>query len=102
MIFVLTFTVVLGALPVHAEQGLTVDSGNVSVQLTETQKQELAALHQDILAKQKEVVAKYVEYGVITQEKGDKIISRLEKRYEKLEQNQFIPKWAKCRKNSKK
>ncbi|MFZ7102875.1 MAG: YckD family protein [Peptococcaceae bacterium] len=69
-----------------------------NVQLTETQKKELAGLHQEILAKKKELITKYVKYGVMSEEKGKKIISRLEKRYEKLEQNGFIPHWDKSKK----
>ncbi|HQA06988.1 MAG TPA: YckD family protein [Syntrophomonadaceae bacterium] len=65
------------------------------MQLTEKQKQELSALHKDILNKKKEVISKYVEYGVMSEEKGKKIISRMEKRYQMLEQNGFIPKWEK-------
>lgn len=67
------------------------------IQLTEQQKQELATLHKDILNKKKEVISKYVEYGVMSEEKGKKIISRMEKRYQLLEQNGFIPKWEKPR-----
>ena len=65
------------------------------VQLTKEQKQELTALHKDILNKKKEVISKYVEYGVMSEERGKKIISRMEKRYQMLEQNGFIPKWEK-------
>ncbi|MEW6622968.1 MAG: YckD family protein [Bacillota bacterium] len=96
MAAVLVFVAVLGVIPVLADDSLNTDSGNAAVQLTEAQKEEIAALHKGILEKQKEVISKYVEYGVITKEKGDYMISRLEKRYEKLEQNGFIPKWAKC------
>ncbi|WP_110114021.1 YckD family protein [Bacillus sp. CGMCC 1.16541] len=63
------------------------------VQLTEEQKQELSILHKELLEKRKEVIGKYVEYGVMPKEKGDKMMSHLEKRYDKLEENEFIPKW---------
>jgi len=87
---------VVGTVPVWAN---TQDADNkTTVQLTEDQKKELAALHKDILAKKKELISKYVEYGVISKEKGEKIISRLEKRYERLEQNGFVPHWDKCKK----
>jgi ribosomal protein S4 len=65
------------------------------VQLTKEQKQELTALHKDILNKKKEVISKYVEYGVMSEEKGKKVTSRMEKRYQMMEQNGFIPKWEK-------
>ncbi|MGF7186733.1 uncharacterized protein YlaN (UPF0358 family) [Desulfitispora alkaliphila] len=44
------------------------------------------------------MVNKYVEYGVISKEKGNKIISHMEKRYEKLEENDFIPKCPRSKK----
>ncbi len=72
-----------------------VDSTKPDVQLTEAQKQEIATLHKDILNKKKELITKYVKYGVMSEEKGKKIISRLEQRYEHLEQNGFVPKWDK-------
>lgn len=83
---------VLGAFPVQslAANAVTVESGDTTVKLTEAQKKELAALHKEILDKRKEVISKYVEYGVMTKEKGNMIISRLEKRYEKLEENGFV------------
>ncbi|WP_429163468.1 DUF2680 domain-containing protein [Desulfitispora alkaliphila] len=55
-------------------------------------------LHKDILSKKREMVNKYVEYGVISKEKGNKIISHMEKRYEKLEENDFIPKCPRSKK----
>jgi len=95
---VLGLVLALGALPVNARRTLPVITANGAVQLTEAQQKELATLHQDILEKRKEVVSKYVEYGVISQEKADKLISRLDKRYEMLEKNEFIPHRGKCKK----
>lgn len=62
------------------------------VQLTEQQKTELAKLHKDILDKKKEMVQKYVEFGVIEEEKGQMMIAHFEKHYEMLEQNGFMMK----------
>ncbi|KJS87060.1 MAG: hypothetical protein JM58_05880 [Peptococcaceae bacterium BICA1-8] len=90
------FFAVLGTFPVQAK-AQNIDSQKATVQLTETQKNELATLHKEILAKKKEVISKYVKYGVMSEEKGKKIISRLEKRYERLEGNGFIPKWDKSK-----
>lgn len=89
---VFAFVITLGAPAYSAAEA---ESAPPKVQLTDPQKQDLAARHQDILAQKKEVVAKYVEYGVISEEKGKKIISRMEQRYQKLEQNGFIPRWEK-------
>jgi hypothetical protein len=60
------------------------------VKLTEQQKTELAKLHKDILEKKKEMINKYVEFGVIPEEKGQMMISHFEKHYEMLEQNGFV------------
>jgi uncharacterized FlaG/YvyC family protein len=61
-----------------------------AVQLTEAQKTELAKLHKDILEKKKEMIQKYVEFGIIPEEKGQMIITHFDKHYEMLEQNGFI------------
>ncbi|MFC3884650.1 YckD family protein [Bacillus songklensis] len=86
----LSFTA-LYALPAHAEN-MPSPSESAPVKLTKEQKKELSTLQKDLLEKRKEVISKYVEYGVLTKEKGQKIISRLEQRYAELEKNDFIPK----------
>ncbi|WP_078427111.1 DUF2680 domain-containing protein [Alkalihalobacterium alkalinitrilicum] len=63
------------------------------VKLTKEQKEELSVLHRDVLEKKKEVISKYVEFGVFSEEKGTEIIEKFEKHYAKLEENEFIPKW---------
>ncbi len=60
------------------------------IQLTEQQKSELAKLHKDILEKKKEMIHKYVEFGVLPKEKGQMIISHFDKHYQMLEQNGFM------------
>jgi len=89
---------VWGAGPVQAEESVVTDSSGVKKQLTEQQKSEIAALYKDIFAKRKEIVNKYKEYGVITEEKANKMISRLDKYQEKLEKNGYIPHWDKHKK----
>uniref|UniRef100_UPI00240A8536 YckD family protein n=1 Tax=Piscibacillus halophilus TaxID=571933 RepID=UPI00240A8536 len=73
---------------------------NEDVELTEEQKSEMAAMQKEVLEKEKEIIQKYVEYGVFSLEKGEKIIGHLDKHYEKLEENGFIPKWDKKHKRS--
>ncbi|MDQ0253491.1 ribosomal protein S20 [Evansella vedderi] len=68
---------------------------NKDVELTIEQKDEMAKLQQKALEQKVEIIHKYVEYGVITEEKGEKIISRLEKHHKELADNGFIPKWDK-------
>lgn len=77
----------LGVFPVHAE-----DSGRAAtdeVHLTEQQKQELSQLQKDVLAKKKVLIQKYIEYGVISKEKGKEIMSHMEKHAKEIEKNGF-------------
>jgi len=68
---------------------------NEDVTLTEEQKEEMEFLQKNALDQHIGIISKYVEYGVFTKEKGDKIISHFQKHYEELEKNGFIPKWDK-------
>lgn len=61
------------------------------VKLTSKQQEEMKALQQEALKQKKEIINKYVEYGVFSKEKGQKIITHLEQRYIKMEQNGFVP-----------
>lgn len=64
------------------------------VKLTEEQKNELAKLYGEAFEKKKEIISKYVEYGVFSQEKGDKLMEHIESHYKKLEENNYIPKYG--------
>lgn len=66
-----------------------------TVTLTDVQQKEIAALQKEVLQQRKAIINKYVEYGVFTAEKGNRIIAHLEERYSKLEQNGFVPTWDK-------
>ncbi|MGP4041238.1 YckD family protein [Gracilibacillus sp. D59] len=63
------------------------------VKLSDEQIEEMKGLQKEAIEKEKQIIEKYVEYGVFTKEKAQKIIQHLEKKYEKLEENNFIPKW---------
>ncbi|GAE33759.1 YckD family protein [Halalkalibacter akibai] len=63
------------------------------IKLTDEQRQEMAQLHMEVMKKKKEIITKYVDYGVFTPEKADKINAMIDKHFEKLEENNFIPKW---------
>jgi len=63
-----------------------------SVQLSDDQKEELAELHMELMETRKELIEKYVEFGVFSEEKGKEMIERMEKKYEKLKENDFIPR----------
>lgn len=79
------------ASPVWAQNDTT-QKPDPKVELTETQKKELAEIHKVILEKKFEMVDKHVEYGVITKEKGDKIKEMLQKRAEKMKENGYMPR----------
>lgn len=89
---------ILGVIPVHAED--SGGSGKPKVQLTDQQKQELSKLQKEITVKKKALIQKYVEYGVIPKEKGDKIISHMEKRSKEMKESGFMPRhhWHKSKK----
>jgi len=60
------------------------------VKLTDAQKAELAKLHKGILEQKKQLIQKYVEFGVIPKEKGDKMVERFDEHYKMLEKNGFV------------
>lgn len=76
------------AMPTYAEQNKPVEQKK-QVQLTETQKTELSEIYQDLLEEKKELIQKYVEFGVIPKEKGDQMIQKFEEHYKMIEQNGF-------------
>ncbi|TCT19366.1 uncharacterized protein DUF2680 [Melghiribacillus thermohalophilus] len=63
------------------------------VTLTDEQKKELDAMYQEYFAVHKDIINKYVEFGIMDQEKAEKKISFLDKHYEKLKENGFVMKW---------
>ncbi|WP_179295607.1 YckD family protein [Bacillus sp. FJAT-45350] len=82
---------------IHAEEAVP-DQEVSEILLTKKQQQELSVLYEGILVKQKEVIGKYVEFGVFTDEKGKKIIEHFESHHSKLKENGYIPKWNKHKK----
>ena len=86
----LTFVFTFSSAVAYADEP-DIPSEKPAIQLSDMQKKELAAIHQDILDKRKELIAKYVDFGVISEEKGKMAISRMEKHFAMLEKNGFIP-----------
>ncbi|WP_042349351.1 DUF2680 domain-containing protein [Bacillus massiliigorillae] len=63
------------------------------VQLTSEQQAEVKAIHQNILEQKKKLIGKYVEFGQMTKEDGDKLISRFDQKFKKMEEMGFqMPK----------
>lgn len=59
--------------------------------LTDAQKTELEAMHKDVLQREKDIIHKYVEYGVMTKDTADMILEHMDKRFEKVKANGYIP-----------
>lgn len=78
---------------VYAENGNTINKLNT--QLTDKQKAEISAMHKEAFEKEKKVIDKYVEYGVMSEETGKMIVSHMEMRLKKLEGDGFIPHMGK-------
>lgn len=69
--------------------------------LTEQQKHEMEMLQKEVLELKKEVVDKYVEYGILSELQGKKMRNYFDRRYKKLEQNGFIPPTKRKKSNKK-
>lgn len=59
--------------------------------LTDEQMAQLNTIRQAILSKQIELVNKYVEFGVLTREKGNALIKDLKKREGKWQKEEMTP-----------
>jgi hypothetical protein len=77
--------------PIQAEGAP--EQSKPKVELTEKQKEELCELHEDMLETKKKIIKKYIEYGVFTEEKGNKIIEKMETRFKELKENGYVPNW---------
>ncbi|WP_044336859.1 DUF2680 domain-containing protein [Rossellomorea aquimaris] len=63
------------------------------VNLTEEQKAELGKLHEQMYSTKKELVKKYVEYGVFSKEQGDNVLKMMEAKFQKLKENDYMMRW---------
>lgn len=86
-----------GVIPAHAAEKISPQPEKTPVNLSDQQIKELASLQKEVLEKQKNVISKKVEYGVISKEKGDKIMAHLEHHYARMEKNGFTHKWDKSK-----
>jgi peptidoglycan hydrolase CwlO-like protein len=77
------------------------DTNQPKVELNEKQKKEMEALHKELFEIHKKILNKYAEIGVLTQEKVDMKIERMEKFHEKLKENGYVPDWHKKKDNMK-
>jgi len=65
------------------------------IKLTDDQVAELEKLVTELFEKRKELISKYVEFGVLDQEKADAIFEHMDRHLEKLKESQYIPKFEK-------
>ena len=72
---------------VHAEEPQGQEPAQVK--LTEQQKKELTQLHKDLFKTKEAIIKKYIEFGVIPKEKGEKILSHLKEHADRLEKDGF-------------
>lgn len=70
------------------------------IHLTETQKKELSGLHKKMLKDKKEIISKYVEYGVMSKQKGEKVKEHMERHFQKMERNGYTPNPHKFKKRN--
>ncbi|MGF7535950.1 YckD family protein [Bacillus mexicanus] len=63
-----------------------------NVTLTDQQKKEIEQLEAEILKKRKNVISKYVQYGVLPKERGERIKDHMDQHFDMMKQNGFVPK----------
>ncbi|MCR4365741.1 MULTISPECIES: YckD family protein [Bacillus amyloliquefaciens group] len=81
-------TAMVFTMPAHAA-GTKMPS---TMSLTEQQKKEIESLEKEVLEKRKHVISKYVEYGVLPKEKAEHIKQQMDRRFNMMKQNGFVPK----------
>lgn len=69
--------------------------------LTIEQMEEIAKLAGESLEKRKQIIDKYVEYGVISKERGEKIKASMDQHFERMKEHNFIPFFHKYKKEDK-
>lgn len=92
MVAALWLSILFGAnAPVQAMEPDAATDSKDRASLSEQQQQVIEDLSRDILAKRKEMLMRYVEYGVLDEERAAKIARHMDKHYDKLRQNGYIP-----------
>ncbi|PAD62921.1 hypothetical protein CHH79_14740 [Bacillus siamensis] len=81
-------TAMVFIVPAHAAETKMPSTMSLTVQ----QKKEIESLEKEILKKRKHVISKYVEYGVLPKEKAEHIKQHMDRRFNMMKQNGFIPK----------
>lgn len=79
--------------PVEAKIGNneTIENDKQPPKLTKAQIKEIEKLASESLKNRKQIIDKYVEYGVITKDRGNKIKESMDKHFKRMKEHDFIP-----------
>lgn len=92
MACVLSFTSIgISNTVVHAAENGDHQTKPTKPTLTEQQRAELAAMHKEVMEKEKAIVEKYVEFGVMSKQNADMLKNHMDKRFERIQANGYIP-----------
>jgi|GEM_PF-6153447 Protein of unknown function (DUF2680). len=82
-------------LPEESQLGNTERIGvsEEEAQLSDRQVSELEKLHKEMVRLRKQIIDKYVELGLLSEQDAEKIKKRIDIRYEKMKEDRFLPKW---------
>lgn len=81
---------------VHAEKLLTT-SAQKQVQLNESQKKELSSIYEQYRKVKIQLLDKYHDFGVIGDQEWDQHKKRVEKKFEAIKKNGYLPVCGHCR-----
>ncbi|MBB6453801.1 hypothetical protein HNQ94_002252 [Salirhabdus euzebyi] len=98
MVSLLSFSVMFN-INIHAED-TAVEKPNV--ELKEDQKKVLDQMYGELLEKHKQIIEKYVEFGLMSKEEADKKFERLQQFHEKLKESGYVPNWEHGKKEKEK
>ncbi len=77
-------------MPIVADEDLDV---NTDVELTKEQQAELEELYGQMFDTHNQIIDKYVEFGVYSEKKAEKLKERMTEKHSKLKDFGYIPKW---------
>ncbi|WP_112182345.1 DUF2680 domain-containing protein [Paraliobacillus zengyii] len=72
------------------------------VELNEQQTKELKTMYEDLVNQRKGIVAKYEEFGVLSEEDATKMEEHLDMYMKKMQEDGFVPNWQGPKKTHKK
>lgn len=78
--------------PIQAQS--TPGQSKQQIELTEKQVIEVKKLYQKLFETKKELINKYIEYGVLSKEEGDLILTKMEEHFKKMNVKGYIPNWG--------